>query len=211
MRDKMIFDRIKQSLIVKDEEFDSLYPTRIREMSNRHWTPVEVAVLAARYLADQPGKKVLDIGSGCGKFCHIGGALTKGHFYGVEQRPHLVETAKNIVGKHNLKNITFMEANITAVPFSCYDSFYFFNPFIENINTSAVIDTTVDLKKDLFFHYSEYVKNQLSMTPEGTRLVTYWSLLNEVPENFNLEFSVFNGKLNFWKKGRSNISNNIFA
>lgn len=199
----MIFNRIRQKLIVNDNEFDSLYPNIIKQLSARHWTPVEVAIMAAGYLADQPGKKVLDIGSGCGKFCHIGSVSTEGYFYGVEQRGALVAEANKIVDKYSLENISFMEANITTVRFSDYDSFYFFNPFMENVNRSAIIDSSVSLKRELFFHYSDYVRDELRTTPQGTKLVTYWSLLNEVPNDFDLEFSVFNGMLNFWKKRKS--------
>ncbi|MEE1896957.1 methyltransferase domain-containing protein [Flavobacterium rakeshii] len=210
MSGKIIFDKIRQNLVVKDDEFDRLYPMGIRQLSSRHWTPVEVAILAARYLAHQPGVKVLDIGSGCGKFCHIAAALTTSSIYGVEQRDSLVKIAQNVAEKHSLKNISFIRSNITTVNFKEYDSFYFFNPFIENINRSAIIDNSIHLERELFFQYSEYVKNQLSMMAEGTRIVTYWSLLNEIPAGFNLEFSLFNGQLNFWKKDKA-TSLDIFA
>jgi len=40
-------------------------------MSLKQWTPLAIARKAAEFLAE-PGSKVLDIGSGIGKFCLTG-------------------------------------------------------------------------------------------------------------------------------------------
>ncbi len=72
----MGLEKFKQNLNVDDEEFNSIYPDDIRELSDKHWTPVAVAKTAATYLVNRPGVKVLDIGSGVRKFCVIGTAIT---------------------------------------------------------------------------------------------------------------------------------------
>jgi SAM-dependent methyltransferase len=185
---------------IEDHLFNTLYPLRIKKLSERHWTPVEVAKLAADYLVDNPKCKVLDIGSGAGKFCLIGAASTKGHFYGVEQREELVKLSQRIAKKHHINNIEFFHSNITEISFSDYDSFYFYNPFYENIDDSLLIDNKIVIEEKLYFKYSEYVENQLKKTPVGTRLVTYWSMWFEIPKGFDLEFTGYDGKLNFWKK-----------
>ena len=69
--------------------FDLVYPKWIQDLSESHWTPVPIALEAARFLVTQPGTRVLDIGCGPGKFCAIGALTTKGHFTGVEQRSRL--------------------------------------------------------------------------------------------------------------------------
>ena len=84
----MIFEYLKLKLDVSNEAFDALYPPGIIALANRHWTPVAVARMAAQYLVSRPGEKILDIGSGVGKFCFVGAASTEGHFTGVEQREH---------------------------------------------------------------------------------------------------------------------------
>ena len=92
----MVFDDLKQGEAVTDEEFDVIYPTDIQTLSRRHFTPIAIAKMAAEYLADQPNARILDIGSGVGKFCMIGAACTKGHFTGVEQRENLSNLANEI-------------------------------------------------------------------------------------------------------------------
>jgi len=196
----MIFKNLQLHIDIEDPLFNTLYPWRIKKLSERHWTPVAVAKLAADYLVDKPNCKVLDIGSGAGKFCLVGAASTKGRFYGVEQRDKLVKLSQRIAKKHNINNVDFFHSNITEISFSDYNAFYFYNPFYENIDNSLLIDNKIVLDDKLYFIYSEYVENQLKKTPVGTRLVTYWSMWREIPEGFDIEFTAYNGKLNFWEK-----------
>lgn len=196
----MIFKNLQSNIDVEDHLFNTIYPLRIKKLSERHWTSVEVAKLAADYLVDKPNCKVLDIGSGAGKFCFIGASSTKGRFYGVEQREGLVKLSQRIAKTHNINNVEFIHSNITEISFSDYNSFYFYNPFYENIDNSLLIDNKIIIGEELYFAYSEYVENQLKKTPIGTRLVTYWSKWIEIPEGFDLEFTAYCGKLNFWEK-----------
>lgn len=196
----MIFKKLQLNIDVGDQLFNTIYPLRIKRHSIRHWTPVEVAKLAADYLVDRPGKKILDIGSGAGKFCLVGAASTKGRFYGVEQREGLVKLSQKLARIHDMDNVDFIHSNITQISFADYDAFYFYNPFYENIDSSLSIDNKIATDEKLYFIYSEYVEDQLKKTPVGTRLVTYWSTFIEIPEGFDLEFTAYNGKLNFWIK-----------
>jgi len=196
----MIFKNLHLNIDVEDQHFNTLYPSHINKLSERHWTSVEVAKLAADFLVDKPNCKVLDIGSGAGKFCLIGAASTKGNFYGVEQREGLVKLSQRIAKTHNVNNVEFIHSNIIDISFSNYDSFYFYNPFYENIDDSLLIDDKVVIEEKLYFTYSDYVENQLKNTPIGTRIVTYWSMWIEIPEGFDLEFTAYDGKLNFWEK-----------
>ena len=51
-----------------DNQFNHLYPASINKLARGHWTPIEVAWKAASFLAIENGVKILDIGSGVGKF-----------------------------------------------------------------------------------------------------------------------------------------------
>lgn len=196
----MIFKKLKLNIDVKDSEFNELYPIQIKELADRHWTPVAIAKMAAEYLVEEPNSKILDIGAGVGKFCLIGAASTQGIFYGVEQRASLNKISERIAIKHNIVNVEFIHSNINEVAFTNYDAFYFFNSFYENIDTSCLIDETIMPDRILFHSYSNYVREQLNKTSIGTRLVTYWSNGVEIPNSFELDHSTYNGLLNFWKK-----------
>lgn len=196
----MIFKAIRSDVDVADSIFNEVYPLHIKELSERHWTPVAVAKLAAQYLSEGPHSKVLDIGAGAGKFCLVGAACTEGMFYGVEQRQSLTQISKDIAEKHHIQNVEFIHANINQISFSDYDAFYFYNSFYENIDTSCPIDDQIQPDRKLFRVYTRYLKNQLDQLPIGTRIVTYWGGWNEIPRSFELDHSACNGLLNFWKK-----------
>ncbi len=68
----------------------------------------------------------------------------------------------------------------------------------ENIEQSKAIDKTVEVDTRLYGLYSEYMLEQLSGMPIGTRLATYWS--DEVPQGDELRSEKFEGLLKMWKK-----------
>lgn len=196
----MIFKYIEKGISMKDDDFDGIYPEEVRPMAFTHFTPIEIAIRAAKFLVQKPGTKVLDIGSGAGKFCMIGSVCTNGHFTGVEQRDNLHLLAEQIFKKYQLKNINFINSNINQIEFSNYDAFYFFNPFYENIIQFEKIDDAIDVKNDLYDEYSNYVKNQLDLMPLGTRLVTFFSAYDEVPISYQLISKDDRQKISMWEK-----------
>ena len=162
-------------LFTNDEEFDWLYPEYFQQISLKQWTPLAVARKAAGFLAE-PGAKVLDIGSGIGKFCLAAGYyFPETFFYGVEQRHELIllsEGAKRYTG---LLNANFIYANITRINFKEFDQFYFYNSFYENVDPLNRIDDTIETSYSLYAFYSQYLLSVLKEKPPGTRLVTYHS------------------------------------
>ncbi|ERJ57911.1 methyltransferase domain-containing protein [Sphingobacterium paucimobilis] len=196
----MIFKALRSNIDVEDSLFNDLYPSHIKDLADRHWTPVAVAKLAAEYLVQDGKKKVLDIGAGVGKFCLVGASCTDGMFYGIEQRESLIKLSTDIAEKYDIQNVEFMHGNISEVNFADYDAFYFYNSFYENIDTSCPIDDLIPTDTKLFKVYTRYLKNELNQLPIGTRLATYWGTWDEVPRSFELDGSACNGMLNFWKK-----------
>src|SRR5215470_16048122 len=105
---------VKPNCFLNDGAFDWLYPERIQRLSRRHWTPLGVARKSAHFLANAPGKRILDIGSGVGKFCLVGGHYyPDALFFGVEQREelyNLATDARDMTGKFNVE---FIHGNFT--------------------------------------------------------------------------------------------------
>ena len=196
----MIFELLRLSIDVTDREFDAIYPENIRRIADRHWSPVEVSKTASEFLVRRAGTRVLDIGSGAGKFCMIGAATTRGHFTGVEHRLPLVELSTSLSSRYDLQNVKYIHANVTSIDFRNYDAFYFFNSFYEHINVHHRIDDSVTMDVQTYeAHVSDMVE-QLSRLPLGTRLATYATLQTVVPGDFQLVDSVYYGALNLWEK-----------
>ena len=196
----MIPEEVRQNLISDDAAFNAMYPDDIRELSGEHWTPLEVAKTAAEYLVNRPGIKVLDIGSGVGKFCSIGAISTQGHFTGAEYRENLVDLSKRYAKQLGLANVEFIHSNITQISFKEYQAFYFFNSFIENMSKTEVMDDAVPVSPRHYSRYTQHLREQLAGMPIGTRLVTYWSNADEVPRGYVIQATAFEGELKMWEK-----------
>jgi SAM-dependent methyltransferase len=170
-------------------------------MTRRHWTPLLVAQKAAAFLRTGPGVKILDIGSGCGKFC-----LAAGYYYpdtqftGVEQRAYLTEVANTALKTLGLKNVNLLTANITEITFKDYQHFYFYNSFYENLAETEKIDQAIPYSKELFEQYSYYLYKQLREARKGTRLVTYHSVETEIPDEYQIVQTDVNDYLKCWIK-----------
>jgi hypothetical protein len=183
-----------------DADFDWLYPEHFQLMSLKQWTPLSIARKAAEFLAE-PGSKVLDIGSGIGKFCLTGAFFNpETTFYGVEQRHELYHYAKIAQDYTQLANACFMHANITQINFKEFDHFYFFNSFYENIDRENAIDDTIETSYSLYTYYTEYLLAALKTVKPGTRLVTYQCLDEVIQSNFKLVWFSGNGLLRLWIK-----------
>ncbi len=181
--------------------FNSIYPEHIRDVAEKHWTPLEVAKKAAAFLAVSLKEKVLDIGSGSGKFC-----LTAAHyhplvnFFGIEQRPELVNLCNRLKEQLDLRNVSFISDNITHVDFQNFDHFYFYNSFYENITEAIKIDDTIEYSEELYDYYNRYLYKQLKQKPAGTRLVTYHSFGNEIPSSYQIVQTDYDEYLKYWIK-----------
>ena len=181
-----------------DIQFNLLYPTYIQQLARRHWTPLNVARMASEFLVTGEDVRVLDIGSGAGKFC-LSASYYKPQaiFDGVEQRNSLVEhaeTARNILG---LFNVTFIHGNFTQVNFQKYNHFYFYNSFFENLEGTDKIDDSIQYSPALYNYYSGYLYKELEKMPVGTRIVTYCSWSDEIPPSYSIEQSELDGLLKF--------------
>jgi SAM-dependent methyltransferase len=186
---------------LNDAAFDWLYPERIQQLSKRHWTPMEVAKKSANFLASESGKKILDIGSGVGKFCLIGGHhFPDATFYGVEQRKELYHFAQAAKELTDSRNVEFINGNFTQVDFADFDHFYFYNSFFENLAAGGHIDQKMEYSVGLYHYYARYMFNGLDNKPSGTRLVTYHSLEDEVPPSYQLVDATVDFLLKMWVK-----------
>jgi SAM-dependent methyltransferase len=197
--------RLRSGMPLDDADFDRLYPEWAREHSAIHWTPVQVARRAAELLVVRPGTRVLDVGSGVGKFCLIGALHVPGVFYGIEQRFHFVKVAHDLAQRLGLSRARFLHGNMLDAHWAGFDAFYLYNPFAENIaSMSEAIDTTVERSPLLFRAYIQGVRERLDRARRHTRVVTYHGFGGEMPPDYRLELEEHSGTevLELWVKAR---------
>jgi SAM-dependent methyltransferase len=184
-----------------DVAFNRLYPLPFQMLAVRHWSPLRIIKKAVEFLTPHPSVRILDIGSGIGKFC-IAGAYYKPDalFTGIEQRSMLVNLANNTASNLGINNVHFINDNFTRLDFREYDHFYFYNSFYENLSGTDKIDNSIEYTAELYYYYCRYLNKKLEEMPAGTRLVTFHSLENEIPLSYKLQEIHFEKTLKYWIK-----------
>jgi Methylase involved in ubiquinone/menaquinone biosynthesis len=197
----MIIEKLRIQKNIPDEEFDAIYPFEIRELSERHWTSVYVAKIASNFLCNQRPMKVLDIGSGAGKFCFVGAALhPSSEFHGIDIRENFINLSNHIKDEQRVPNASFFQQDVLEMNLKGYDGIYFFNSFQEKIDVSSSIDNTSEVSVEQYITYTKHLFNELNKLPRGTKLVTYFSEGFCVPNSFRLLETHFHGELKFYLK-----------
>ena len=181
----------------KDTKLHTLFPEPIQLLAARHWTPLSITQMIVEFLATHAGVKILDIGSGVGKFC-LAGAYYKpqASFFGVEQREHLIDHAESAKDALGLQNVHFIHSNITQLDFKQFDHFYFFNSLYENLMTTDKIDNTIAHSPYLYKYYHRQLYKKLEELPVGTRLATFHCMNHVLPNLFTMVDKKFGRFLN---------------
>jgi 16S rRNA A1518/A1519 N6-dimethyltransferase RsmA/KsgA/DIM1 with predicted DNA glycosylase/AP lyase activity len=191
-----------EQCFLSDKCFDDLIPLPYRIVSHKHWTPLDVARTAAKFLTD--GLKdahILDIGAGIGKFCAAAAYFTHARVTGIEQREHLVSAGNKIIDSLGIQNAQIIQGNVAKCDISKYSGIYFFNSFYENIDqTSTQIDSSVECSSSLYRFYTDMLYKKLNDLPVYTRLATYHTIISNIPDNYTAVESHFAGQLKLWVK-----------
>jgi hypothetical protein len=194
-----IRSRLKNNLVIDDAEFDALYPKSFLEISDRHFSSIYVCQLVSKFLSEQKKAKILDIGSGAGKFCLIGAlANENNNFTGIEYRATLHQEAVGLKNQFQLTNCQFLNGNILDYQLQDFNAFYMFNPFLEQKDKSAII--AMDFNHENEIDYLDYVLAKLENLPSDTRLATYYIDKKLIPKSFSLIKSQVGNQLHFFIK-----------
>lgn len=167
--------RAVQARTLTDLEFDFLFPLDIRIVSRRFWTPLRVAWRAAEVLLRLGAKRVLDVGSGPGKFCLAAGSQAPGvAFVGVEHRERLVDIARRAARRLDISNAQFLAGDATRTAFEDFDALYLYNPFAENtFEAEERLDSDVELSLNRFVSDLRRVRQALTFARVGSLVITY--------------------------------------
>lgn len=187
---------------VADAHFDSLLPARPRIRSASFWSAVEVAQTASRWLTTAGATRVLDVGSGVGKFCTIAALSTARRVWGLELRAELVAVSRQLA--HRLRaEVEILEEPMESLDVSRFDGFYFFNPFAEHLMEPVErYDDQFPASPDGFLRDVSTVERWLRAAPLGTAMVTYNGLGGRIPLSWKVEKSRLVGGdyLRLWVK-----------
>lgn len=187
-----------------DRDLDAFLPAAARRISTLYWSPVRVASRAAAIFAALGVSRVLDLGSGAGKFCVVAGAQApRIDFVGVEHRPHLVAAARALAEAVGATNVAFTQGDASLPPEARFDGFYAFNPFAENsLMALGQVDQTVELSPLRRLVDVLRVERWLAARPDGAVLVTYHGLGGPIPSSYECVHHELVGtdRLRAWRK-----------
>lgn len=195
--------QLREGRLVIDSVFDDVYPIDVRAVSSSFWTPVSVALRAAELLVSGKKDRILDVGSGVGKFCIVGAASTRASFVGIEQRARFVRVAEDARRQVGARSARFIQGSFDAVDIADFDGVYFFNPFEENLwGADTRLDASVELSERRYHADIEAAKGMLERARAGTRVVTYHGFGGDMPPSYELALSEkqHTDKLDLWIK-----------
>lgn len=168
-----------------DAFFDQELPPELRELSETHWTPACVVSVGARWLVELGVTRVLDVGSGVGKFCTLASLETPLTCVGVEQRPALLEAARLVALRLSAKRCRFMLGGLEVLDSVPAGALYFYNPFAENIAASSIgIDETVELTPKRFLREVRGIEAHLRRAPVGQVVLTFHGFGGRIPLSY---------------------------
>lgn len=156
-----------------DVVFDAFLPDDLANLSADQWTPLEVAVAAAGWLAELGVRRVVDIGSGPGKFCVAGALAGDCAFVGLEQNPRFVSVARSLARLFGLeRRVHFLNAALGDVALPEADAYYLYNPFAQHLfaptDGGEATPNYQRYRRDVML-----AQDILRRAPSGTVVLTY--------------------------------------
>jgi len=129
-----IADVLRRGACPPDAAFDALLPEDICALSGDQWTPLEVALAAANWLKDSGVRRVVDIGSGPGKFCIAAALAGSCEFIGLEQNWRFVAVARSLARLFGVQSqVRFMHAELDETSLPEGEAYYIYNPFAQHL------------------------------------------------------------------------------
>lgn len=121
-------EALGSGVVVPDEDLDVLFPDAVHEASFVHGTPVRVTARIVALAGLGPEDRVLDVGSGAGKFGIVAAAMSGARVRGIERDPRLVAVARE-AARRLRSDATFEEGSFTPAAAEGAHVVYLFNPF----------------------------------------------------------------------------------
>jgi SAM-dependent methyltransferase len=158
-----------------DRAFDIFLPEDLGNLSTDQWTPLEVALSAAKWLNEFGVRRVVDIGSGPGKFCVAAALAGSCEVVGLEQNPRFVRVARSLArlfGVHH--RVRFVQGILGDDLLPPADAYYLYNPFAQHLFAPSD-----DLGWGASPNYQRYRRDVMTAqdvfrrAPTGTIVLTY--------------------------------------
>jgi SAM-dependent methyltransferase len=184
---RLVAEAIRSGRCPSDRVFDRFLLPDLQAASPQYWTPVAVAVRAAEWLGEAGVRRVLDVGSGAGKFCIAAALAGDAYFVGIEQRARLVDAARELARTFGVGDrVQFVHGLFDGAPSPDADAYYFYNSFGENLfEVENRLDEEAELGAGRYRDDVVAAERMLRRAPIGTHLLTYNGFGGMVPDSYS--------------------------
>ena len=192
---------------ISNHDFDQLYPENIRKLSHMHWSSVEVIKTAIDFFSAvlNPDARILDVGSGVGKFCLYGSLLSEFNFVGVEKRRKLVQISNQIRTQIKNSRVSFLCEDALNLDWNQFDGIYLYNPFYEYklpLSTGFHIDNDIYYSEERFQFYTRKIEKKLRLLKTDAAVVVFNGYGGDFPKEYTEKFykKIDKLPLSLWQK-----------
>lgn len=193
---------------VDDAVFDQVYPTALQDVSDYHWTPLAIVRRVLSLISPEAETRVLDVGSGVGKFCIAASLMARGRYTGVERQATRHEAALQARRQLGAEGAILLHGDAFDLDWSAYDVLYFYNPFQELISRFfGGPNDGLDYSAELRDHSVRAARSKLKELPDGALVVLYHGLGDDMPECYESAVSVtcVSGEVEVWVKAENRL------
>lgn len=190
---------------IDDNEFDQIYPPRMRVLSDIQWSSLAVARQIVDLVGRNSKSRFIDIGSGVGKLCTLLSFMTDLEIFGIEQRKDLFDISQAIAKENHLSRLHFIHGNMLDINWSDFDIFYLYNPFQEHLCGHwdlGLIDKNIDLDRKHHVQYVSEVFRQMTWLAPGKKVITFHGYGGLMPPSMKILDirTIGDGHLCVWEK-----------
>ena len=183
-----VAEALRVGVCPPDSAFDIFLPEDLRELSADQWTPLEVASATALWLRECGVERVVDIGSGPGKFCVAAALAGTCELVGLEQNPRFVAIASSLARLFGVdRRVRFVHGTLGDSELPPTDAYYLYNPFAQQIfapNEDFVCGATPNYAR---YHQDVRLAQAIfRRAPAGTIVVTYNGFGGLMPASYEV-------------------------
>jgi SAM-dependent methyltransferase len=179
---------LRDGLCPPDAAFDIFLPEDLRNLAREQWTPLSVALEAARWLVDASVRQVVDIGSGPGKFCVAAALAGSCELIGVEQSVRLVSVARSLSRLFGVPTrARFVQGTFGETELPGADAYYLYNPFMQHLcapGDDPGYGATPDYER--YRRDVTTAQEVFRRAPAGTLVITYNGFGGLMPSSFEV-------------------------
>ncbi len=170
---------------VADAAFDQVYPSDVQEISDYQWTPLSVIDQVVELIEPDMRTRVLDVGSGVGKFCIAASLRAPGSYTGVERRVDRHRLAEAARDRFGAIGASFVLGDALALDWGGFDVLYLYNPFQELVaRIFGAVGDTLAYGPEVQSQSVQAARRKLRELRVGARVVLFHGLGDEMPPEF---------------------------